>query len=134
MTPSVERPVYVDSSALVKLLVEEPETSHLQRDLSGPTATSALALVEVHRAVTRRAPELATSAERLVRSCLLVSVTDGVLERARTLVSDRLKTLDAIHLATALHVPVARMVTYDRRLMAAARDAGLEVLHPGLET
>lgn len=132
MTPNAERPVYVDSSALVKLLVREPETAYLQDLRTTPMATSALALVEVHRAVTARFPQLTEPAERLVRSCLLVSVTDDVLGRARRLASDRLKTLDAIHLATALHIPVAQMITYDRQLIEAAREEGIEVLHPGL--
>ena len=68
---------------------------------------------------------------RLLSSCDQVAITDTVIERARELASGTLRTLDAIHLATALRVAAQRFLTYDRRLAEAASAAGLRVLSPG---
>jgi len=127
---------YADSSALVKLIIEEPESSAL-RALAVPAAglvTSHLAMVEVHRAarMAHAMPASSESARTLLASCRLIAVSDDVLGRARALASPRLRTLDAIHLATALRIRATRIITYDRRLIEAASDAGLRVLHPGL--
>jgi predicted nucleic acid-binding protein len=125
----------VDSSALVKLLIEEPESAALERHLSeGPVlATSRVAFVEVGRAtaLANPDPEVREEAVRLVDSCLLVDVTPGLLRSAAALTSASVRTLDAIHLASAMRVEADELVAYDRRLVAAAAANGLGVTSPG---
>ncbi|MGH2713104.1 MAG: type II toxin-antitoxin system VapC family toxin [Thermoleophilaceae bacterium] len=129
------RLVYVDSSALVKLVVEEPESAALEQHLAdGPVlATSRIALVEVPRAtgLANPAPEVRSETERLLASCLLVDVTDGLLRAAASHASASVRTLDAIHLASALRIEADELVAYDRRLAAAADQCGLAASSPG---
>jgi uncharacterized protein len=129
------RLVYMDSSALVKLVVEEPESGALANHLAdGQTlATSRLALVEVQRATALVNPslEVQQATERLLESCLLVDVGDGVLRGAAELASADIRSLDAIHLATAIRVDPDELIAYDRRLLDAAAERGLPVASPG---
>jgi uncharacterized protein len=122
----------------VKLVVEEAESADLERHLAAHRdvvrATSRLALVEVPRAARIANPsrELEEEAQRLLYSCMLVDVTDRVLRRAAALASRPVRTLDAIHLATALYVDADEFVAYDRRLLSAAKAQGLPAAAPGL--
>jgi predicted nucleic acid-binding protein len=95
-------------------------------------ATSRVALVEVLRAVRLANPDSDVEAEalRLLNSCLLVNVSDLILRHASRLASERLRTLDAIHLATAGHVEPDAVIVYDQRLRAACTAEGLTVLAP----
>src|SRR5256885_13006703 len=108
--------VYADSSALVKLVVEEPESVALQGHLGSEPqlVTSRIALVEVPRAVGLANPEPAVreDAERLLASCMLIDVTDRVLRSAADLAGATLRSLDAIHLASALRVAPDDLVAY----------------------
>lgn len=123
--------LYVESSALVKLIIDEPESEKLHRALVGAwLVSSRLTDVEVHRAA--QIADRTARAYDVLERCDLVAVDEDVLTRARELVSPRLRTLDAIHLATALKVHSRRFATYDRRLIEAASAEGLAVLHPGL--
>ena len=126
----------MDSSALVKRVVEEPESSDLEEHLADDVvpATSRLALVEVPRAARIANPsmELQEEAQRLLVSCLLVDVTDQILTSAAALASHSVRTLDAIHLATALYIEADELVAYDLRLLEAAEEQGLEIAAPGL--
>lgn len=129
--------VYADASALVKLVIEEPESVALSAYLSAEApaiATSRLALVEVPRAtaVANPSDEVRAETERLLESCLLVDVTDGLLRAAASLTYRAVRTLDAIHLATARRVDADEMLVYDRRLRAAARAMQMPVAHPGM--
>jgi len=124
----------VDSSALVKLVVEEPESTAL-RELLGRDAdqlTSAIVEVEVVRAVRRVVPELLARARRVVAQIAIVELTDAIRARAAVLEPRTLGSRDAIHLATALAIgdDLDGLVTYDRRMSAAAEDLGLVVLAP----
>jgi predicted nucleic acid-binding protein len=69
--------------------------------------------------------------DRLLRRCVLVSVSSALLRSARLLASASLCTLDAIHLASAIRVEADELVAYDPRLLEAARDQGLHVVSPG---
>lgn len=128
--------VYLDSSALVKLVVTEPESSALAAFLKGRSerVSSAMALTEVPRALRRAG--FGASARRRAREVMarvaLVEVDRRILAAAAALDPAALRTLDAIHLATALAVreDLAAIVTYDRRLAAAAERAHLEVNVP----
>jgi predicted nucleic acid-binding protein len=128
--------VYLDSSALVKLVVAEPESSALMEFLRSQSerVSSAVVLTEVPRALRRAgfgASERRRAREVMARIAL-VDVDRRILVAAAALDPSTLRTLDAIHLATALAVreDLATIVTYDRRLAAAAERAHLEVSVP----
>jgi uncharacterized protein len=127
--------LYADSSALVKLVIEEPESRALERYLEDQPvlATSRIALVEVRRATALANPaaEVQREGERLLASCMLVNVTDRVLRAAANLTSRTVRTLDAIHLASALQIDPDELVAYRRRLAVAAAEHGLAVSNPG---
>jgi uncharacterized protein len=120
----------------VKLLIEEPESAALGEYLGADTpvlATSRIALVEVTRAtsIANPSPEARAEAERLLASCLLIDVSDDVLRAAARLSSRDVRTLDAVHLASAQRVGPDKVLVYDRRLREAAKAAGFAVAHPG---
>jgi predicted nucleic acid-binding protein len=124
---------YLDSSAVVKLVVPEAESGVLALALRGrATVSSAVSRVEVTRAVARRrAPSSRSPADVLAGLTLLV-VDDGVLSLAATLGPPTLRTLDAIHLASALQLgsDLDAFITYDTRQATAAAAAGLPVGSP----
>lgn len=126
---------YLDTSAVVKLLVREAETTALRRWLRRrPHRTaSALLRVELLRAAKRAgAPALVAEARRLLGGITLVSIDTPILDRAAELDPAVLRTLDAIHLATALTLgsDLDALVTYDSRMAEAARTLGLPVSAP----
>ncbi len=126
--------VYLDASALVKLIASEPERpallSHLIR--FPRRASSELAVLELLRAVRRRAPADEGSAVSALRSLGLHRLDRQVMVEAAALLPRSLGSLDAIHLATALRLGPAlgAFVTYDRALAGAAAGAGLPVATP----
>jgi predicted nucleic acid-binding protein len=132
---SAERPLtYVDSSAIVKLAVAEPESTALRRYLSRhqPLVSSALARTEVARALMPLGPEAVARGEEALRRIQLLRVNDRVLTEAGRMEPAELRSLDAIHLASARHLGpfVKRIVTYDERMAGAARAAGWSVAAP----
>lgn len=125
---------YLDSSAIVKLAVREPESEALRKHLRRrrPWMSSSLARTEVLRALLPGG-ERATAAGRAVLArCDLVRVNDRLLNLAGTMQPADLRSLDAIHLATAqrLGEDVGEVVVYDERLAAAARAMGYRVSSP----
>ena len=128
--------VYLDSSAIVKLVVPEPESEALRRYLATRAERTASELVraEVLRASRRThgaAHGTLRLAEQVLERIALVAVDEPILLRAARLQPDRLRSLDAIHLATALSLDdIEAMVTYDRRLQGAATEAGIGVSAP----
>jgi uncharacterized protein len=131
---SAERATYLDSSAIVKLVIAEPESAALQRYVRRrrPLVSSALAKTEVARALL----PLGTSAVQRGREALgrleLIRVSDRILAAAGDLRPPELRTLDAIHLATAQEVGIdlARLITYDERLGSAAAANGIPIEAP----
>lgn len=128
--------IYFDTSALMKLIAREAESE----DLSGWLAehrneshvTSALTCVELSRAARRSTFAGAQArAQRVFDGIDILPIDDAVVHAAQSVGEPQLRSLDAIHLATALHAGLTSMVTYDHRLADAARDAGLTVLAPG---
>ena len=128
-------PAYVDSSALVKLIRREPETDALRAYLTsaGPLASSIVATVEVSRAIARGAPELISSIPAVIGMLVLLPFDSRLAARAAAVGPAGLRTLDAIHLASAVELgdELTAFVSYDARLSAAARDLGLSVVAPG---
>ena len=131
---SAERATYLDSSALVKLAVEEPESSALRRYLRrrGPLVSSALAKTEVRRALLPFGDAGLRAGQEVLARVELVRVNDRVLDDAGGLLPPHLRSLDAIHLATAqrLGADLAAVVTYDERMAKAAEAIGLSVAAP----
>lgn len=131
--------LYVDTSALVKLVVHEAESEALEAELNrwSDRATSALTTVELPRAVARRELEDVVRPE-LVDVLLAVidevSVNREVLRTAAQLGPPELGTLDAIHLASALSLgeDLGGLLSYDRQLLQAAAGVGVATLRPGL--
>ena len=128
--------LYLDSSAIVKLVAPEPETAALVKMLraGAEAVSSALARVEVIRAVRRAGAgrDRLSRADAILDRIAVVAVDEGVLHRAAMLGPVDLRTLDAIHVSTALLLEsdIAGLVTYDARLAAAAATYGLPVLAP----
>lgn len=125
---------YLDSSAIVKLVVKEPESAPLRRYLRGrrPLVSSALARTEVLRALIGGGPEFVGRGREVLSRIDLIRLNDRILAEAGSLLPPELRSLDAIHLATARQLggDLASLVTYDNRLAAAAKNAGLRVAAP----
>ncbi len=149
MTHEVEilsAPAYLDASALVKLLVPEPESDALNAALVGArdVVISDLALTETASALGRRRREgvltqaemrrVYREAEHLAESCRGGELTPPVHRRAERLLLGAqavpLRALDALHVALALEAGAATIVTYDPRLREAAASQGLFVAAP----
>lgn len=128
------RAIYLDSSAIVKLAVAEPESAALRRFLSRrrPVVASALARAEVARALLPLGEEAGRRGREVLARLELIRISDRILAAAGELRPAELRTLDAIHLATAreLGSDLARVVTYDEGLRAAAASTGLPVSAP----
>ena len=127
--------IYLDSSALIKLIFEERETQALIQFLSAwpNRMSSVLARVEVMVSVRRVHDEdVRREALNVLSGINLVHPDHGLLAAAATTDPPVVRTLDAIHLATAISLghELAGIVVYDHRLADAARHAGLTVWAP----
>jgi predicted nucleic acid-binding protein len=129
--------IYLDSSALLKLVRVEEFTAELTSWLAdrpeAPVVSSALAQVEVVRACRRIDERLVGRGRAVLAVVDFVPLDDSVLEAAAEVAALGLRSLDALHLASALALDpdLDTFVAYDRRLLAAAGTAGLVVAHPG---
>jgi uncharacterized protein len=130
----VARDAYLDSSALVKLVIPEPESRALREELGrwDRHVSSALAWTEVVRASVRVNPAGGELAERVVRAVDLVAVDDELLKQAARFEPAQLRTLDAVHLASVLLLrqTVGAVISYDARLLSALKAAGLPAVAP----
>ncbi len=128
------RATYVDSSALVKLVVVEAETGALRKFLatSDQMTSSLVTRVELSRAVARRLPDAMAAAQAVLDSLVIVGLDSRIATRAAGLAPASIRSLDAIHLATALELgaDLTAFVCYDDRLSAAAAALGLQVKSP----
>ncbi|BBY42759.1 nucleic acid-binding protein [Mycolicibacterium celeriflavum] len=126
--------IYLDSSALVKLVIEESDSPAVAQYLADfpqdNRVTAAITRTELLRAVSRRGAAVENARSALTR-INFVALTTNLLDTAAALTPPELRTLDAIHLAAALTTPELRaVVTYDRRLADAANRAGVTVASP----
>lgn len=125
---------YLDSSALVKLAIEEPESAALRRHLQRRKVlvSSALARTEVLRALVLEGEEGISRGRAVLGRAELMRVNDRVLNAAGVLLPSDLRSLDAIHLATAqqLGSDLTQIVTYDERMIDAAAQLGLKTARP----
>jgi uncharacterized protein len=127
---------YLDTSALVKLVVSQGETAALRAWMGEAERTPVscdLARTELLRAVRRAAPDRVVQARAVLDSITLLNVTTSVFEQAGRLDPAVLRSLDAIHLAAALSLgdDLDGIVTYDERLAEAAQSNGIPVTAPG---
>jgi len=126
---------YVDTSALVKLVVAETETPALRAwlaELGRELVACDLARTELMRAVRRVLPDRVLQARGVLDALTLLQVTPAVFEDAGRLDPSGLRSLDAIHLASALSLgdDLDGLITYDDRLANAAVSLGIAVLAP----
>ena len=125
---------YLDSSAIVKLAVEEPESAALRQYLRRrrPLMSSALARTEVMRALLLEGEEGLARGRAVLGRLDLIRVSDRVLNVAGGLAPPDLRSLDAIHLATVqqLGTDLRQLVAYDDRLLEAAKALGVKAASP----
>lgn len=128
--------IYLDSSALVKRVIPERESDALGEWLAAlndvVAVSSTLIKVEVVRAVAPGGPAVVARARGVIEEMTCIQMTEGLLDTAADL-SHSLRSLDAIHLASALRLGSAlnAFVAYDHRLLVAAEKAGLPTVSPG---
>lgn len=126
---------YADTSALVKLVVAEPESPALQAWIAATgtgLATSDLTRTELLRAVRRAAPTHMVRAREVLDSLTILRLGTATFESAALLDPEILRSLDAVHLAAALELgeDLDGMLTYDDRMAHAARLVGVAVVAP----
>lgn len=137
--------VYVDSSALMKRVLDEPESDALLERLdelaadSSELVSSALARIEVSRSLKNSSVLLGSipvgeSDAAAMVGVSIVPISEEVVTLARMVGPRTLRSLDAIHCATAAFVEADAMLTYDVRLAAAALEIGMAVESPGAST
>jgi uncharacterized protein len=126
---------YIDTSAFVKLFVEEPESDAVAAAIGSSwrqVVASEILAVEAFRTALRRGGEAPALAAQLLRQVILLPFSPEIRADSCRLSPPELRTLDAIHLATAISVAdrIGAIFTYDKRLAQACTDAGLQVLAP----
>jgi predicted nucleic acid-binding protein len=130
---------YADSSAVIKLLVEEAHSTAFAAFYDAHSdaewVSSALLRIEVARTVARAMPALLPDVRDLLSAFSSIAIDDDVVEGAMNEPDRSIRSLDAIHLATArvLTPELDALVTYDDRLIRAATAAGMVTVSPGIE-
>ena len=128
--------IYLDSAAVVKLAHAEPESAALRGWLDERAETgwisSVLTEIESFRALARYAPATASRLPAVLDQIDLIDLDQRIRRLVRTVMPTTVRSLDAIHLGTALHVrpSMTSFVTYDKRLLDAAQAAGLPIDSP----
>lgn len=127
---------YADTSALVKLLIDEPESEALEAHVTGRAArllSSDLTVAELHRSAGRRGVR-ATAVDQLLSKVVLLALDHGTLVRAGHLPeppASFLRTGDAIHLVAAADLGATEFLTYDRIQARSAESLGFVIVSPG---
>lgn len=129
---------YVDTSAAIKLLTEESHSkafaAFYDKNADAEWVSSALLRIELTRAVIRVMPAMLPDARDLLAAFSTIAIDDDIVEGAMDEPDRGLRSLEAIHLATArvLGSELGAVVSYDERLLRAAGDAGMPVVSPGM--
>ena len=127
---------YIDSSAILKLLIAEKESSALTGFIDVKLKSSVLTRVEVIRSLHRISPEKIHDATVILAELDLAPLNPFILDIAENFAPTiTLKSLDAIHVATTifLNTTVAGIITYDRQMIANAKMLGVHVISPGMK-
>ncbi len=126
--------IYIDTSAVVKLVHPEPQSGALRAWLAShpdDLVSSALVRVEARRALLRNDPGALPRLPAILSAIAQIPVSETVLDSAAMFPDSVLRSLDAIHLASAQSITaVTEVLAYDKHLIDAARDAGLAVASP----
>ena len=125
---------YIDSSAILKLIFIEKETAELDKAMKNRMVTSAITRVEVKRTVNRINPKMIFVADDVLAQIETLALEQKVLNFAEAFNEDvSLRTLDAIHVASALLISgsIGGMITYDKQMAKNASRMGINVLSPG---
>ena len=126
--------MYVDTSAVGRVLLGEPDAPAVLRDLADfdQHVASRLLRIELRRLALRE--DALEAADRLLDGVALIPLDDAILASSETLAPATVATLDAIHLATAVRLAAAgvldTVMTYDRQLADGAAHHGLRILAP----
>lgn len=128
--------IYLDTSAAAKLVLPEPESDALAvflvERISTPLVSSVLLYPELVRAVNRHRPALAERAAALLQRIMTVPLDHAIVVSSATIGNPLVRTLDALHLATAVAIrgELDALLTYDKRLAESAAAVGLTVAAP----
>lgn len=128
--------IYLDTSALVKLVFEENESAALSAWVNErgdqPKISSDLSTIELLRTCWRVDEDSVGTAQLLLGGIDRLPIDRSIVERSSTVTPRHLRSLDAIHLASALSVKASltAFVAYDERLCSAARESGIVVASP----
>lgn len=128
---------YLDTSAALKLLVEEAESAALASTIDGaqPDLVACWLLdTEMRRAAQRESALTQEMVSGLLDGVGLYEVPSSLFREAGVLPGGRLRSLDALHLAAAIRIGVDHVVTYDTRMGESAQLLGLSVLSPASTT
>lgn len=126
--------LYLDTSVLGRVLLDEPDSAAIRRELGrfDRHISSRLLRVELHRLGLLKG--MLEYVDEILSGQVLIPLDDEILAAAEFIAPSAVRTLDAIHLATAVHLAgagrVEALMTYDKQLAAGAREHGLEVLSP----
>jgi predicted nucleic acid-binding protein len=124
---------YLDSSAILKLIFEEKETFVLNKFLKGNGLTSELSRLEVIRVINRTKVDGIDFARKILNQFNMVDINKSVIKIAELILGQpNLRSLDAIHLATAMFVEseIEGLVTYDKKMFVHAENLNIKVLSP----
>jgi len=127
---------YIDSSAIIKLIKFEPESKALVASLPQRLTTSQLARIEVIRTINTYSTELLADSYSVLTDIPMIPIDDAVVTVAQGLPAFiTLRTLDSIHLASALTIKneIEGIISYDKEMNKAAVALGLKVLSPGMK-
>jgi len=127
---------YLDSSAILKLILNEKESKSLVNFLSAEVMTSTISRVEVVRTLNRLYPLSVVKGQEILSSILMVPMNSVVLSSAENFSeSITLRSLDAIQVATVifLNKAIDGLVTYDKQMIENAKKLGLKVISPGMK-
>jgi uncharacterized protein len=126
--------IYIDTSAVLKLVHPEPESAPLRTWLAGhpdDLVSSALVRTETRRALLRNDPGALPNLPAVLSVIAQIPVSEAVLDSAAMFPDPMLRSLDAIHLASAQAIAgVTALLAYDKRLAEASRLAGITVVSP----
>ena len=127
---------YLDSSAVLKLLIDEKESKPLVNFIDFVVKTSVLTRVEIIRTLKRIAPEKVSEGQEILNKMDIIPLSNGITSMAENFSSTvTLRSLDSLHVASVLFLngSVEGLVTYDRQMISNAKALGINVIHPGMK-
>ena len=124
---------YLDSSAILKLIIDESESAAMRNVFNDRCATSVIARIEVVRNIRRVEPAALASAQEILGRIAMIPLNESALKTAEAITaSTNLKSLDCIHIGSMISspIPLQGIITYDKAMAANAEILGIKVLSP----